>query len=403
MRAPQACAGTRVGDARPASPGRRRARRALALGAAGGRWLGHARGGEVWACGRGAGEGRGTLAGGSVRSGVYRGTMEGGNGGQPSPRVTYGISGKDHGASSCVATNICLTACTFLLRLTASVSSGGEGGKKANLDIMRRRKQKVGVNVSEAMGRLVERVLAHGLSQSYSKATTQNAMTLQALVMRLGGENASNLTEAMFSYCHAESEYLRKGIERVQVSDSKMDRMSAEMKALREEKEHLEYALRQKELSWEREVAAAKNRAASDASDLARFHSSKREDTERKLVDCVKQIEEIVSENILLRKRLVDAEMELSKVNASAQTALGDALEIQQNAVAMETAIFHERERSQKGMVDHFQKQQGLIKYINELSGVGDMEKVGPPPEDIMKEIESLGGEDVIGLLEGGN
>jgi hypothetical protein len=322
---------------------------------------------------------------------------EGEGEGNAKAKAIYGIAGKDHGASSCAATNVSLLACTFLLRLTFSGGGGEGGGASSTLDIMRRRKQKMSMNISAALSRSLDKVLAHALSQSYSKATTQNALTLQALVMRLGGQNAANLTEAVFAYCHAESDYLRKGIERVQANDARMSRMSAEMKELKMEKERIEYVLRQKEINWEREVMAAKNRAASDAADLARFHSSAREDAERKLGECLKQAEEVVEENALLRRRLGNAEVELSRVNSSAQTALGDALELQQKAAAMEAAMFQEREKSQMGLVSHFQKQQGLIKYINELSGAGDIGVVGPPPEEILKEIEELGGGGIIG------
>ena len=324
--------------------------------------------------------------------------------------IKFGIRGSDNGSSTCVATSITLNACTFLMRLAASRS----GTETDHVDVMRRRRETMKANVSIAMKNMVSKALAHALTQSYSKEMTQNALTLQALVARGGGFDAANLTDALFEYCLSESALSRENMEKARAYDSELAALSQELRTAKEKQSRAEYSLRGKEISWERELAAARSKATADASNMARFHGSARDDAEKKLAETQKRVQELEGEREDLERRLEETQLELSRVNASAQTALADNLESQQKALAMETSLWREKEKCQRfteelaelkkkgteeiDMINHFQRQQGLIAYINQLSGIGDMGKVGPPPEDLMKELalgigEGIGGD----------
>ena len=106
----------------------------------------------------------------------------------------------------------------------------------------------------------------------------------------------------------------------------------------------------------------------------------------------------------------------MSKANAAAQSALTDSLECQQEAVKLETLLWEVKEKNRKlaednssleskaramermhenesmiinSATEHFQRQQGLIAYINQVSAnPTDMKSVGPPPEEILKNAE---------------
>lgn len=108
--------------------------------------------------------------------------------------------------------------------------------------------------------------------------------------------------------------------------------------------------------------------------------------------------------------------MEISRTNAVAQSALADALENQQKSVTLETSGWEAKEKARKlqeelselesrvreltrtheseeSVISHaaeaFHRQQGLIAYINQLSGnPTDMKNIGPPPEEFTNTTE---------------
>ena len=124
--------------------------------------------------------------------------------------MKIGVGGGDHGASACLAVNTSVCACVFLARLTFEGAS-----RPSAADPMRRRREAIHTNLTSAFSKSVAHTLSHATTQTYSKALTQHALTLMALMMRMGGGVGVLITDVMFAYCSLEEEFVRKGKEKI--------------------------------------------------------------------------------------------------------------------------------------------------------------------------------------------
>ena len=263
-----------------------------------------------------------------------------------------------------------------------------------------------------AFSKNVARTLSHAITQTYSKPLTQHALTLTALMMRMGGGAGILITDAMFEHCSVEEEFISKGKEKIISVESELRATKGELTSLKHVFSGVKYDLAQKEINWGREMAAAKANAAHSASELASYHKSAREDAEKQVDNVTCKVEELTKVKEDLESRLDEASLELSKANAAAQSALADSLDNQQESIKLETLLWEEREKNRKivenhstleakvramektheneSMIinhatEHFQRQQGLIAYINQLSAnPSDMKGIGAPPEELL-------------------
>ncbi|GMH84896.1 hypothetical protein TrST_g12795 [Triparma strigata] len=324
--------------------------------------------------------------------------------------VKVGVDGVDNGVSAKLVVNARICCGIFLARMCYS------GGKKEN-DVLRRRRDTV-VSVANdyfTVGRVRE-LVAFGLKQGFDKGLTQNCLLMVTLMMRVGGFGGGGLVESLFEGCRADGERERKIREDRVKMDEEAREARDDLAKLRRELNTVKYDRQQKQIGWEKELAKAKADAAQGASELASYHKSAREEAEKGLDEKNAELEECKILNEDLKKRLEEATMEISRTNAVAQSALAEALESQQRAVKLETEGWEAKEKARKlqeeltglesrirglertheneeSVISHaaeaFQRQQGLIAYINQLSGnPTDMKNIGPPPEELMNTTE---------------
>ena len=163
--------------------------------------------------------------------------------------ILYGMHGSDDGSSSCIATNVVLSCCTLLSRLSVAPekntvsgkSSSGNEASDSRIDVLRRRRANVKhtlstilaetnqKNVDEEIkakvgfgGSFVAHLLSHATTQSYCRSLTQHALELHALIMRAGGVDALCVGDELFSYCSSSFEHLRSGLERINTTDRQL-------------------------------------------------------------------------------------------------------------------------------------------------------------------------------------
>ncbi|GMI03949.1 hypothetical protein TrLO_g6705 [Triparma laevis f. longispina] len=324
--------------------------------------------------------------------------------------VHVGVGGVDGGVSVKVAVNLKICCGIFLARMCFNNTTRGE-------DVLRRRRDTVVSVAGEYFGvGRVRELVAFGLKQGFDKQMTQNCLVLTTLMMRVGGFGGGGLTESLYEGCRGEGERERKiKQERVKM-DEEAREAREELAKLRRELNAVKYKVQQREIGWEKDLAKAKADAAQGASELASYHKAGREEAEKSLDEKNSELEECKVLNEDLKKRLEEATMEISRTNAVAQSALADALENQQKSVTLETSGWEAKEKARKlqeelselesrvreltrtheseeSVISHaaeaFHRQQGLIAYINQLSGnPTDMKNIGPPPEEFTNTTE---------------
>jgi len=325
--------------------------------------------------------------------------------------VKYGVGGIDYGSSAIVPAFNAILACTLLARL--SVGEGrSEGGGGGSVDVLRRRRSTIKKNLSAAIMGQGKRALAHGLTQNYSKVLTGAAVELSALMARMGGMDAVVCKEALFEFCESEVGEVRREGEKNKERERELVRVKEELSKTAYERDTLQYDLEQKEAGWGRELEQEKSRAVGSATELARYHEKGREESEQRVEGLLEKVRALEEEKEGLRRKLEKRGEELGRINSTAQRALAEEVEAKQKVVAGERCVWEEREklREMKAELNGLRKerdglggrlevvekeneggremwgsQQALIRYMNELSGVGDLGKVGQPPQEVLE------------------
>jgi hypothetical protein len=222
--------------------------------------------------------------------------------------------------------------------------------------------------------------------------------------------NSTRLAQdAIFAKCVADSDRVRSNMARVETADAEVDRLRSEANAAKEDLGRVKFEVERKSEGYKRELAEEKNRAVRGAQELARYQEQRANDAERLLADAKEKIKELERGGSELERRLEEVLAEGRGVGEEAKRALEDEMEARQTVVKVEGELWEERERGramerelevlrkeveeQRTVGGMFERQQSLIGYINQLSGVGDMKAVGPPPAEIMGELEVMGGE----------